>query len=60
LYIASWGKAQPTSLTEMKLNKKKMALPPRQWKISPVTRVKSSAKTYSQMKAKRDAARHEQ
>jgi len=44
----------------MKLNKKKMALPPRQWKISPVTRVKSSAKTYSQMKAKRDAARHEQ
>jgi hypothetical protein len=40
--------------------KKKMALPRRKWRISPVTRVKPSAKSYSRLKAKRDTARYEQ
>ncbi len=31
----------------MKVKKKKLALPRRQWKISPVTRVKQSAKKYT-------------
>jgi hypothetical protein len=44
----------------MKSRKKKLALPRRKWKISPVTRVKPSARTYSRMKAKRDAAQYEQ
>ncbi len=42
----------------MKSKKKKMALPRRQWKISPVTRVKHSARTYSRKKTKREAAEH--
>jgi hypothetical protein len=43
----------------MKVKKKKLALPRRQWKISPVTRVKQSAKSYARAKAKRDAERNE-
>jgi hypothetical protein len=38
----------------MKTKKKKLALPRRQWKISPVTRVKQSEKKYSRSSAKRD------
>jgi hypothetical protein len=43
----------------MNVKKKKLALPRRQWKISPVTRVKVSAKNYARAKAKREAKRHE-
>ena len=43
----------------MKTKKKKLALPRRQWKISPVTRVKESAKKYARASAKRDAIRNE-
>jgi hypothetical protein len=40
-------------MAHMKAKKKKLALPRRQWKISPVTRVKASAKKYVRTKAKR-------
>jgi hypothetical protein len=40
-------------MAHMKAKKKKLALPRRQWKISPVTRVKASAKNYARAKAKR-------
>jgi hypothetical protein len=43
----------------MKTKKKKLALPRRQWKISPVTRVKESAKKYSRPRAKRNAGQYE-
>jgi hypothetical protein len=36
----------------VKTKKKKLALPRRQWKISPVTRVKESDKKYSRSRAK--------
>jgi hypothetical protein len=36
----------------MKAKKKKLALPRRQWKISPVTRVKQSAKKYARPRVK--------
>jgi hypothetical protein len=38
----------------MKTQKKKVALPRRPWKISPVTRVKDSKKTYSRPRAKQE------
>ena len=38
----------------MKTKKKKLALPRRAWKISPVTRVKGSDKSYSRPRVKRD------
>jgi hypothetical protein len=38
----------------VKTKKKKLALPRRQWKISPVTRVKVSGKKYARSRAKRD------
>jgi hypothetical protein len=38
----------------MKTGKKKLALPRRGWKISPVTKVKGSAKKYSRPRVKRD------
>jgi hypothetical protein len=41
----------------MKSKKKKLALPRRQWKISPVTRVKQSAKKYARTRTKRDLGR---
>jgi len=44
----------------MKAKKKKLALPRRQWKIIPVTRVKESAKTYSRPRAKRNTTPHEE
>jgi hypothetical protein len=40
--------------------KKKMALPRRQWKISPLTRVKDSARKYSRPRAKRDRGRYDE
>ena len=43
-----------------KKNKKKLALPRRQWKLNPVTRVKQSGKTYSRPRVKRDIAQHEE
>jgi hypothetical protein len=43
----------------VKKRKKKLALPRRQWKISPVTRVKGSAKKYSRRKAKGGAREDE-
>jgi hypothetical protein len=43
----------------MKAKKKKLALPRRQWKISPVTRVKPSAKNYARAKARRELERNE-
>jgi hypothetical protein len=46
-------------MADMKTKKKKLALPRRQWKISPVTRVKQSAKSYARAKAKREAERNE-
>jgi hypothetical protein len=44
----------------MKAKKKKLALPRRQWKISPVTRVKESAKKYSRPRVKRVASKYEE
>jgi hypothetical protein len=44
----------------MKAKKKKLALPRRQWKINPVTRVKESAKRYSRPRVKRNAVTHEE
>jgi hypothetical protein len=44
----------------MKAKKKKMALPRRQWKINPVTRVKDSGKKYSRPRLKRVAAKYEE
>jgi hypothetical protein len=44
----------------VKLKKKKLALPRRQWKISPVTRVKSSAKKYARPRAKREVGRNDE
>jgi hypothetical protein len=44
----------------MKTKKKKMALPRRKWKISPVTRVKQSARKYSRIVAKRGVEKYEQ
>jgi hypothetical protein len=41
----------------MKAKKKKLALPRRQWKISPVTRVKQSARNYARPRVKRDLGR---
>jgi hypothetical protein len=41
----------------MKTKKKKLALPRRQWKISPVTRVKQSAKKYTRTRLKRELGR---
>jgi hypothetical protein len=41
----------------MKTKKKKLALPRRQWKISPVTRVKQSAKKYARTRLKRELGR---
>jgi len=38
----------------VKTKKKKLALPRRRWKISPVTRVKESGKKYSRSRAKQD------
>jgi len=38
----------------VKAKKKKVALPRRQWKINPVTRVKDSAKKYLRPRAKRN------
>jgi hypothetical protein len=43
----------------MKAKKKKLALPRRQWKINPVTRVKESAKRYSRPRVKRKVMTHE-
>jgi hypothetical protein len=42
----------------MKAKKKKMALPRRQWKINPVTRVKDSGKKYSRRRGKRDELKY--
>jgi hypothetical protein len=42
----------------MKAKKKKMALPRRQWKINPVTRVKDSGKKYSRPRRKRDELKY--
>jgi hypothetical protein len=44
----------------MKAKKKKLALPRRQWKISPVTRVKQSAKSYSRKRDGRDAGKNDE
>ena len=44
----------------MKSKKKKLALPRRQWKINPVTRVKESDKKYSRPRVKRDNSRYEE
>ena len=44
----------------MKTKKKKLALPRRQWKINPVTRVKESATKYSRPRVKRAATKHEE
>jgi hypothetical protein len=44
----------------MKAKKKKLALPRRQWKINPVTRVKESGKRYCRPRAKRNAMPHEE
>jgi hypothetical protein len=38
----------------VKTRKKKLALPRRKWKISPVTRVKGSDKKYSRSRAKQE------
>jgi hypothetical protein len=43
----------------MKRQKKKLALPRRQWKISPVTRVKGSATQYSRRQAKEAARQYD-
>ena len=40
--------------SKMKLKKKKVAFPRRTWQISPVTRVKDSAKKYSRPRVKQD------
>jgi hypothetical protein len=44
----------------MKSKKKKLALPRRQWKISPVTRVKQSAKKYARPRTKRELERYDE
>jgi hypothetical protein len=44
----------------MKAKKKKLALPRRQWKINPVTRVKESVKRYSRPRVKRNVMTHEE
>jgi hypothetical protein len=44
----------------MKAKKKKLALPRRQWKISPVTRVKQSARKYARPRVKRDLGRSDE
>jgi hypothetical protein len=44
----------------MKAKKKKLALPRRQWKINPVTRVKQSGKSYSRPRVKRNAMPYEE
>jgi hypothetical protein len=36
----------------VKARKKRLALPRRQWKINPVTRIKQSAKLYSRARSK--------
>jgi hypothetical protein len=44
----------------MKTKKKKLALPRRQWKISPVTRVKQSAKKYARPRTKREVGQYDE
>lgn len=44
----------------MKAKKKKLALPRRQWKINPVTRVKASGKKYIRPRAKHHAKTYEE
>ena len=44
----------------MKAKKKKLALPRRQWKINPVTRVKESGKKYFRLRVKRNAMPYEE
>jgi hypothetical protein len=44
----------------MNAKKNKLALPRRQWKINPVTRVKESGKKYSRPRVKRVASRYEE
>ena len=44
----------------MKAKKKKLALPRRQWKINPVTRVKQSGKKYSRPRVKRKVMPYEE
>ena len=44
----------------MKAKKKKLALPRRQWKINPVTRVKQSGKSYPRPRVKRNAMPYEE
>jgi hypothetical protein len=44
----------------MKRKKKKLALPRRKWKISPVTRVKPSARKYARSQAKRESGRYDE
>jgi hypothetical protein len=43
----------------MKTQKKKIALPRRSWQISPITRVKDSAKKYSRPRVKQDFSKQE-
>jgi hypothetical protein len=45
-------------ISHMKAKKKKMALPRRQWKINPVTRVKESAKKYSRPRVQREGLKY--
>jgi hypothetical protein len=54
-----WFHLLQTFHADMKAKKKKLALPRRQWKISPVTRVKPSGKNYERAKAKREVERNE-
>jgi hypothetical protein len=44
----------------VKAKKKKLALPRRQWKINPVTRVKESATKYSRRRVKRAVSKYEE
>jgi hypothetical protein len=44
----------------MKARKKKLALPRRQWKINPITRVKESGKKYWRPRVKRNASQYEE
>jgi hypothetical protein len=45
--------------SKMKLKKKKVAFPRRTWQISPVMRVKNSAKKYSRPRVKQDLKKEE-
>jgi hypothetical protein len=52
------ARAMAARLGPMKAKKKKIALPRRQWKINPVTRIKESARKYSRPRLKRDEAKY--